>query len=188
MTTPPADDGDGPGPMAAGPAVKGILIVAGAVVLGALLLPSATGPGTTTAGTTPVVTTSTTTTTRPGSTTTTSAPAPSTFKVVVANGTTVPKAAGNISTFLGSKGYSTLAATDATNLKETTSFVFLAAGTSPAAGLEVAAVLGLPATDLQTTGTPPVSSANAVGANVIVIAGADLANRFAGTTTSTTVG
>jgi hypothetical protein len=177
-----------------GAAARGLLIVAVAVVLGAILLPSATRAPLAQAGTTPTTTppataaqgSGTTSTTRPATTTT--LPGPATVHVLVANGTTVHGAAGSVTDFLGSKGYSTLSAVNATT-PASSSAVYATGGSVPAA-LGVADALGLPRTAVVDSTSAPVSST--AGATVVVVVGTDLAQRFAsgstGTTSSTTAG
>ncbi|HUO49040.1 MAG TPA: LytR C-terminal domain-containing protein [Acidimicrobiales bacterium] len=170
--------------------IRGFAVVVGAVVLCLLLLPyttrnssaatsttSSTGPTTTTtAAHSAGRTTTTTTHSSHGGATTTTAPAPATVHVLVANGTTANGVAGGVTTFLGQKGFGTLTA--ANSLTRVQSTQIYPTGGSVAAAQEVATALGLPASTVQAVGAPaPVSSAS--GATVVVIAGPELASRFA---------
>lgn len=172
-----------------GAAARGLLIVAIAVVIGVVLLPSATRAPLAQAGTTPTTPPATspqgsgsTSTTRPPTTTT--LPGPATVHVLVANGTTVHGAAGNVTDYLGSKGFSTLSAVN-TTAPASSSAVYATGGSVPAA-IEVADALGLPRTAVVASSSAPVSST--AGATVVVVVGTDLAQRFAtgssGTTTT----
>jgi hypothetical protein len=170
--------------------VRGLALVIIVVVLGALLMPSATrAPLAVTAAarlpaSTP--TTSTPTTAANPTSTTTAPPATATIHVLVANGTTVNGVAGSVTTYLGGKGFSTLAAVNALT-KLTSSQVYYTAAGSSAEAAEVASALGLASSAVQAKGTtPPVSSSS--GASVVVIVGQDLATRFAPASTTTTKG
>jgi len=161
---------------------RGILVVVVALVIGIILLPSATrSPSSVAVGSTTPTTSATSTGSHPsgggsGHVTTTTVPAPATVHVLVANGTTVNGVAGSVTTYLGQKGYSTLTAANALT-RVAASQVYPTAGSLPAAH-EVAKSLGLPASSVQAIGAPaPVSSA--AGATVVVIAGPELATRFA---------
>jgi hypothetical protein len=168
-----------------------VVIVALGVVLGALLLPSATrAPLAVVAARAPVTARQepSSSTTRPpakSTTTTTSAPALATIHVLVANATSVNGVAGSVTAFLGGKGFATLTAANALAKLTASQIYFTTAGSATAAG-KVASVLGLsPATVQAASAKPPVASA--AGASVIVIAGSDLATRFAPASTATTV-
>jgi hypothetical protein len=176
---------------------RAVVLVAIAVVVGILLL-YRTGHGGT--GATAASSTGTTakskaktTTTRPGTgstaatsavTTTTIAPArpASAVKVLVANGSGVSGLAGLTATKLHTAGYNTLAVQNATR-QVTASIVYYQAG-YPQEALVLATVLGLPATSVQPIATPPPVT-NLSTANILVVAGPDLAR--ATTTTPTTV-
>jgi LytR cell envelope-related transcriptional attenuator len=165
----------------------GAVLVVG-VVLGALLMPSGTrAPLDVTAASqsTPTTTSPTTTTTKPRSTTTTQAtivPGASSIHVLVVNGTTITGLAGGTSTYLHSRGFLVLPATNATT-KVTGTQVYAVSGPSSAA-TSVTNALGLPASTVQpTTAVPPVRSA--AGANVVVVAGPDLARLAPGSASST---
>jgi hypothetical protein len=155
--------------------LRGVGVVAVAVVIGVLLMPSATRA--------PLllktVATSTPTTTPPRSASTTTTvtlpsvvPGASAIHVLVANGTTVINLAGGTSTYLRSRGFSTLPALDA-KTKVTATQVYPVSGSQSAAET-VVEVLGLSSSAVQpTSAAPPVASA--AGATVVVIAGTDLA-------------
>jgi len=186
---PGADTGDSPvdvaeafyGPEDRSTSLRGIMVVVVAVVVGILLLPSATrapeyvaaGPSTSTP---PASSTGSHGAGGSELATTTTIPAPALVHVLVANGTTVDGVAGAVTTYLSQKGYGTLTATNSlARVPET--LVYPTTG-SLAAAHEVAVSLGLPASSVQRVGAPaPVS--NASGATVVVIAGPDLATRFA---------
>lgn len=163
----------------------GLLVLGAAVVLGVVLLPSATRPPLAVASSSSPPTTTTTTAPAAPTTTTTTVP-PGTVHVLVANGTTVPHGAGSVTSYLSSKGFGTLPAVDATDTHLSSSTVYVVNNADPVEGQEVASVLGLPAADVVTSGTPPVASV--AGATVVVVLGPQLANRYAGTSTSSTTG
>jgi hypothetical protein len=176
--------------------LRGVGVVVVAVVIGALLMPSATrGPlNVTTASQTSPTTTppssssssSTTTVAHGAATTTTQATivaGAALIHVLVANGTTITNLAGGTSTYLRSRGFSTLPALDATT-KVTGTLVYAGSGDRSAA-TTVANALGLSSNNIQpVSAVPPVASA--AGANVVVIAGPDLARLAPGSTTSST--
>jgi hypothetical protein len=155
-----------------------LVLVIVAVVIGVLLLPSATRAplAVSAAPTSP-------TTTVPlihghghGSTTTTTTIAPADIHVLVANATLVNGVAGRVTTFLGTKGFATLTATNAVGPKLTASEIFTIGGAT-ADTAAVAAALGLPAASIEpATVAPPVTTAT--GANVVVVVGSDLTARF----------
>jgi len=165
--------------------LRGVGVVVVAVVIGALLMPSATrGPlNVTTAAQT---TQTTTTVGRAAGTSTTQATivaGASLIHVLVANGTTITNLAGGTSTYLRSRGFTTLPALDATT-KVTGTLVYAGSGEHSAA-TTVANALGLSSADIQpASAVPPVASAT--GATVVVIAGPDLARLAPGATTSST--
>jgi hypothetical protein len=171
--------------------LRGVGVVVVAVIIGALLMPSATrGPlnVTTAAASTPTTVTSSPPTTAPhaAGTSTTQATivgGASLIHVLVANGTTITNLAGGTSTYLRSRGFTTLPALDATT-KVTGSLVY-AGSAQRSAATTVADALGLsPATIQPASAVPPVASAT--GATVVVIAGPDLARLAPGATTSST--
>ena len=173
--------GDFYGPEDRSTSIRGGVVVVVAVVVGILLLPSATrAPESVTAGATtstpPASTSGSHAAGGSGHSTPTTIPAPALVHVLVANGTTTNGVAGAVTTALSQKGYGTLTATNALT-RVPASLVYPTAG-SLAAAHEVAVSLGLPASSVQSIGAPaPVS--NASGATVVVIAGPDLALRFA---------
>jgi hypothetical protein len=90
--------------------------------------------------------------------------------------------AGAVTTFLASKGFATLTATNAL-LKVTASEVFTVGGAT-ADVAPVVAALGLPASSVEPAASAaPVAST--AGANVVIIVGPDLATRFAPGATTT---
>jgi len=163
---------------------RGLVLVAVAVVVGALLLPSATrGPLAASA-----VSAATTTTTAgaggaPGSrhgrhsgTTTTTTVAPSAIHVLVANATSTNGVAGAVTSFLASKGFATLTAVNAL-VKVNATEVFTVGGAAADVGPVTSALDLSPASIEPAASAAPVASTT--GANVVVIAGPDLASRFA---------
>jgi hypothetical protein len=201
MSDPPRnDDGlfhrssDGPpGPSDRAHSGRGLAVVVVAVVLGVLLLPSATRAplfATASAGVPSSTTTppggSTSRNHKKANTTTTTTVAPATVHVLVANATTVNGVAGAVTTFLGTKGFSTLTATNALT-RATSSQIYIIGGAT-ADATAVADALSLPVASIEpATAVPPVPTAT--GANVVVIAGPDLATRFApGSTTTAPAG
>jgi hypothetical protein len=185
---PPGDPYEPPGRPHSG---RGLVIVIVAVVIGVLVLPSATRAPLSASA---VSAGSSTTTLPPGrtssghgtSTTTTTTVPPASIHVLVANATEVNGVAGAVTTFLGSKGFGTLTATNAL-LKVTASEVFTIGGAT-ADVAPVVAALGLPASSVEpAAAAAPVAST--AGANVVVIVGPDLAARFtAGATTTSPPG
>lgn len=168
--------------------LRGAGVVAVAVVIGALLMPSATRAPldvATASQSTPTTTSPTTTTPRARSTTTTQAtivPGASSIHVLVVNGTSITGLAGGTSTYLHSRGFLTLPASNATT-KVTGTQVYAVSGPSSAA-TSVTNALGLTASTIQpTTAVAPVHST--AGANVVVVAGPDLARLAPASTTST---
>jgi hypothetical protein len=171
---------------------RAVALVAVAVVVGVILLRhNKTPSGATTVAARPTTTTvhnthpSTTAATQPGATTPLRAPA--TVKVLVANGTVASGGgsthlAGTVSTKLKGLGYNTLAAVNATQGVTASIVMFQPGYDKEAAAL--AQALGLPATAVQPLPTtPPVSSLFA--ANILVVAGPDLAQSTGSTTPST---
>jgi hypothetical protein len=161
-----------------------------AAVIGVLLLPSATRAPldvTTASQSTPTSTSPPTTAAPPRSTTTTLAtivPGAATIHVLVANGTAIKSLAAGTSTYLRSRGFLTLTATNAT-AQVTSTRVYAVSGPAISATTVVDA-LGLASSAIEPTGTPvPVPST--AGATVVVVAGPDLARLApSGSTTSST--
>jgi hypothetical protein len=158
---------------------RGLVIVIVAVVIGVLLLPSATRPplsASAVGATTPPTTTPSRSTTHGHvTTTTTTTIAVADIHVLVANATTTNGVAGRVTTFLTSKGFGTLTATNAL-VKVTATEIFTVGGATGDTSA-VAAVLGLAPSSIE----PPAQAApvsSTTGANVVVIVGPDLASRF----------
>jgi hypothetical protein len=181
-----ADDGSF-GRSAGGAMLRGALLLAVAVILGVALLNrfdtgtdpfaqrlSASGRATTT--------TTTTAATAPPQTTTTAAAAaarlraPADVKVLPANGTGVNRFGARVGDELKKSGFNVLSPVDSTTKGVATSVVYSTAGYEADAA-DVAAKLGLPPTAVQAA-APPVKSTELRGANVIVLAGADLNSRL----------
>jgi hypothetical protein len=169
--------------------LRGALLLAVAVILGVALLNrfdtgtdpfaqrlSASGRATTT--------TTTTAATAPPQTTTTAAAAaaaarlraPADVKVLPANGTGVNRFGARVGDELKKSGFNVLSPVDSTTKGVATSVVYSTAGYEADAA-DVAAKLGLPPTAVQAA-APPVKSTELRGANVIVLAGADLNSRL----------
>jgi hypothetical protein len=175
---------------------RATIIVAIAVVIGVVLLnrsPSG-GPGvvatsgattsSTAASSSPVVTPVVTSPIGPG-TTSTPLRAPQDIKVLVANGTTSSGLASRVSSILHGKGYNTLASTNS-SLRPTGTIIYFSSGYGPE-GAVLAQALGVPSSAAQAMPSPPpVASLN--GANILVIAGPDLANATAATSTTKPAG
>ena len=163
---------------------RALLLVAVAAVVGIVLLHHAGG------GATRVSSAVTTTTAKPhGATTTTAAAStttaplrpPAQVKVLVANGSGVQGLAALISGKLHTAGYDVLASVNATQ-RVAASVVYYAPGYNREAAT-LAQTLGLPATSVQALPTAaPVSSLGT--ANVLVVAGPDLAQGTAPPTTA----
>jgi hypothetical protein len=168
---------------------RAVGLIAIAVVIGIFLL-HRNGPtsATTVSAHTTTTVASHPSTTAPASPTTTAAALrpPASVKVLVANGTVASGGgsqhlAGTVSSTLHAQGYDTLAAVNATH-NVTASIVYFQPGYEREAAA-LAQSLGLPASAVQPMpAQPPVTSLN--GANILVVAGPDLANSTA--TTSTT--
>jgi hypothetical protein len=163
-----------------------VLLVAVAVVIGFLVLHHSGG------GTTVAVAKGTTTTTAkassktpvvpPGTTTTTTAIRPAAdVKVLVANASSVRGLAGLVAAKLHTAGYNTLAVVNATQ-QLTASVIYYQPGYQREAD-GVAQTLGLAATTVKPTVSPPPVT-NLSTANVLVVAGPDLAQAAAATTTT----
>jgi hypothetical protein len=171
--------------------LRGVGVVVVAVIIGAVLMPSATrGPLHVAAAsqTTPTSSSSSPPTTAPraAGTTTTQATIVSgaaSIHVLVANATTITNLAGGTSAYLRTRGFNTLPALDATT--KVTGTQLYAGAADRSAATTVANALGLSSNSIQpASAVPPV--ANATGANVVVIAGPDLARLAPGATTSST--
>ena len=123
----------------------------------------------------------------PGSTNTSSTQAvraKSDIKVLVANGTGTAGLAGTVSTSLRTKGYNTLASTNSS--QKVTATVIYFAPTYDADAIVMAGLLGLPPTaakPMPSTAQLPVAALN--GANILVIAGPDLASTSTATSSTT---
>jgi len=164
--------------------LRGALLLAIAVVLGVVLLnrfDNGTDPFAQSLTASGKATTTTTTAAPPVTTTTaaTAAPrlrAPADVKVLPANGTGVNRFGARVGDELKKSGFNVLSAVDSTTKGVTTSAVYSTAGYEADAA-DVAAKLGLPPSAVQAA-TPPVKSGDLRGANVIVVAGADLSGRL----------
>ena len=178
--------------------LKGAALLLVAVVIGVVLLHTAPKAATTvsTGGSTPLGHTPTTKAPKKGHTTpTTAAPAATTttlppahpanqVSVVVANGAGVAGLAGKIRGQLNLAGYNTAKPAVNAPANVATSSVYYVAGYQPDA-LAVAAALSLaPASVQPMPSPPPLPAADVTGAQVLVIAGADIG--AATTTTGTT--
>ena len=172
-----SDPGAG-SPEPPGAPARGVLLVAAAVALGIGVLASVSHGAAPTAAAASTASSSTTTTEvqRQAATTTTTSPAThqaGSVKVLVANGTSVPGAAGKLKTKLASDGYDMLSPTD-TSSPARASAVYFAAGYQGDAEA-IAAAAGLTASVVQALTSPgPVASSS--GAQVIVVVGPDLAS------------
>ncbi|MHB1854841.1 MAG: LytR C-terminal domain-containing protein [Acidimicrobiales bacterium] len=166
--TEPEVSGQGP----RGPVLRGVLLTALAVAVGIGVLSSISRIHTTNP-VAAVSATSTTTTAAPASTTTTTLAThpPASVRVLVANGTSTPGAAGKLASKLNGDGYDTLAPTDTTS-KASASAVYYAPGYQGDADA-IASASGLTASAVQ-----PLSSSVPVtvgSAEVVVIIGPDIA-------------
>jgi len=168
--------------------LRGVGVVVVAVVIGVLVMPSATRAPLrvfTAAQSTPTTTSPPTTTV--GTTTTTTATivvGAASIHVLVANGTSITGLAGGTDTYLRTRGFAVLTATNATT-KVTATQLYAVSGPVRSA-TTVASALGLPSSSVEpASAIAPVPST--AGATVVVIAGPDL-SRLApsGTTTSPT--
>jgi hypothetical protein len=166
---------------------RAVILVGIAAIVGIVLLHRGTP------GTTRVASAATTTTVKGGGAPTrTTVTTPTTtvpvhpaaqVKVLVANGSGVTGLAGVISTRLRTAGYDTLASVNA-NQRVAASVVYYAPGYQREAAI-VAQSLGLAPTSVQPMPTPP-PVASLGTANVLVVAGPDLAQGGATTTVPTT--
>lgn len=194
-------------PRSTGAAIwRGLALLVVAVVIGVLVLDRSYRPAslsqaavpssTTTAGhsTTPTTSRSSSGSTAHGrsrhansgrapSSTTSTVP-PAQVKTLVANGTQTTGLAARVGAKLQSDGYDVLSPVNASQ-QVTASGVYYTSG-SGAAATEVASALGLSAASVHPlpSSSPPVSSAD--GAQVVVVAGPDLASRFPASSTPTT--
>lgn len=166
---------------------RGAILIAVAFVIGLILLQK-TDKTPRAVRTTPNATPTTAPNlTFPTTVTTTGGHAPSTVKVLVANGTNTPGAASRVVPPLSAAGYNVLAPTDATKTYKATnprqSVVYFTPGYDLDAKI-IATHLTLQLSAVQSLPTSaPV--ANTQGANVIVIVGPDLAGASSGTTATT---
>jgi hypothetical protein len=167
---------------------RAVILVGIAAIVGIVLLHRGTS------GATRVASSATTTTTVKGgggttrttvTTPTTTLPVhpPAQVKVLVANGSGVTGLAGLVSTRLRTGGYDTLASVNA-NQRVAASVVYYAPGYQREAAI-LAQSLGLAPTSVQPMPTPP-PVASLGTANVLVVAGPDLAQGGATTTVPTT--
>lgn len=185
---------------------RGVALVAVAAVIGVLVLDrghqpaaqsqaAASSPTTTTVpptrSTTSGASSSTTSTTAPsrhdssGGTpaTTTTTVAPAQVKALVANGTQTTGLAGRVAAQLQNDGYDVFSPMNAPQ-QVTASVVYYVPGSS-AAATQVASAVGLSSTVVHPL--PSSWSASALnGAQVVVVAGPDLASRFPAGSSSTT--
>ncbi len=125
----------------------------------------------------------TTTTTAAASTTTSTVPH-STVKVLVANGTQAPNAAGHFAQQLQQQGWNVSTPTNTTSAASASTIYY--APSQQQAAEEVASELGVAKTSVQPlSSSVPVASVS--GNDVVVVVGPDLAgNGFPATTASTT--
>lgn len=175
------------GPSSSGPALgRGLLLLVVAVVVGIVILrsvPTPVPPGGTTSTTAPSSTASTQPPNNPlaaGPPVTTASLPPSKITVLVANGTTVPAGAGNLRSALQALGYNLLLAYD-TTAPAASSAIYYATSTYKQSALTLATLLGQPASlvaALPSTATS-VQLTTTAGANVVIIEGPTLAQRFA---------
>jgi len=181
-----ADDGSF-GKSAGMAAGRGTALLAVAVVLGIVLL-NATDESPSSVSTEPDTEQTQPTTPSggdPDPTTSTTAPAPparlpAQVKVIAVNGAGVNGAGAKITDVLREAGFNVLA--PLTGTRGSTTAVFHAAGFERE-GAAVATSLAVPTSVVQALGTPP-PVADIRGADVVVIVGADLANRITATPSS----
>jgi hypothetical protein len=168
---------------------RAVIVIAAGLVVGVLLLNVAARPPKVVAasGTTTTTSAGTTSTTAPAhhhqtTTTTQTTMPPSTVSVVVANGTTAAGVAAYYTNILQRQGWKTQTPADTTT-PVTASTVYYASGQKSDAE-SIATELGLPKTAVQPlTSTVPVNGVT--GVDVVVVAGADLAQAMSTTTTTT---
>lgn len=169
---------------------KALAIVAVAVILGVYLLSLGNGhpapaPSATTTTSTTSPSSSTSTTGAPTSTTLAQATPSKSVLVLVANASHTTGIAGYYTTQLSKDGWGTLTPVTALTV-ETSSTVYFATG-QQAAAQTVATDLHLPSSAVKALGASiPVSSTT--GADVVVVAGTDLAGKVPTTTTTTAAG
>lgn len=165
---------------------RGLLLVGVAVVISVVLLHTVPTPATSPSGAGPArspATSAAISRHRPGSGATTTTVAPSQVAVLVANGTSVGKGASHLSTALGSAGYHMLTPTDTTQAQSASAVYFVPGYADAAAAianllqLSPSTVQGLP------SGLPVPSVA---GADIVVVEGPDLAQRFSSSSSLTT--
>jgi LytR cell envelope-related transcriptional attenuator len=170
---------------------RAALLIVVAVLIGFVLLhriPGAVSVGTPSTGsgfTLPTVKGSSSTPTIPSQsstpTTSVSLRAPSSVKVLVANGTSTAGLASRISTALHTKGYDTLTAVDST-VHPTATIVYFQPGYGPDAAA-LAGKLNLPSSAVQAMAQPPPVG-NLSTAEILVVVGPDL-NTGSSTTATT---
>jgi hypothetical protein len=123
------------------------------------------------------------TSTRPLSTTT-STVAHSSVRVLVANGTQAPNAAGHFTQQLQQQGWNVLVPKNTTSAASSTTIYY--APSQQQAATQIASELGVPMTAVQSL-SAAVPVANLAGLDVVVVIGPDLAsNGFPATTVPTT--
>ena len=174
------------GRSAAGSTARGVVLLVIALGLGILLLQSTDRSPTltTTQSAAPTTRGAPTTAPAPAPTTTTLPPArdPKTVKVLAANGSTVNGLALKVKEKLQAAGYNALSPVTATQ-KVNSTLVYFATGYQAEAAA-VAGVLGVPATSVQPM-PAKVPVPGTVTANVVVLAGPDVAQSTGPTTTTT---
>jgi len=164
-------------------AARGAFLLVVAVVLGIVLLQAA-DKGTSSRGLTTGTHASAPTTTVPTPTTLPTR-APADVKVLAVNGTTTAGVGSRVSDKLRTAGYNVLAPTDARRKPVASSSVYFTVGYQSEATV-IADLLGLQSTAVQPMpATPPVADTRA--ANVLVLAGQDLARALPAPATTTTV-
>jgi LytR cell envelope-related transcriptional attenuator len=188
MANPPDDNGQpsgDPGGRDGGfPTLRALIVLVVFVAVTVLVLSDIHPAATKTASGSTATTTTTTTTTRPThpTTTTTTIP-PNKVPVVVANASGVTGAAAKISSQLATGGWDMLAPVNATS-EVTTSSVYFVAGFQSEAEI-IASSLHLAASAVAPyTTAVPISSIGT--ADVVVVAGPDLADKTATSATTTT--
>jgi len=165
-------------------AARGAFLLVIAVVLGIVLLQAADKGTSLQRGLTAGTHGSSPTTTVP-TPTTLATRAPADVKVLALNGTTTAGLGSRVSDKLRAAGYNVLAPTDARQKPVASSSVYFAVGYQPEA-TAIAELLGLQSTAVQPMpAAPPVADTR--GANVLVLAGQDLARALPAPATTTTV-
>ena len=164
---------------------RGAALLAVAVLLGIVLLNAADNAPpdqVSSGGTTTTTTAVTTPVTEPTTVATLPLRAPAEVKVITANGTAIKGVAGKARDQLKAAGYNVLAPTDAQ--KAATSAVY-SVGDFTREAQVVATNLGVPGAAVLAVPNPgPVADAR--GASIIVVIGADLAPRYTPSSTATT--